>query len=289
VTIKQAISFGRNALAETSPSPLTDSKILIQHVLGIDRTELTRRLGQILTDGQFREFQTYLSKRQKNEPIAYITGHKEFYGIDFYVDRRVLIPRPETEQLVEAVLSELGSRGVEPTLFIDIGTGSGNIACAVARLTPMLPVIATDVSKDAVLVAKRNARNIGVAGQIDFRVGSLLEPVTSDDVAGRAVVMAANLPYVPARYQVMPDLMYEPAGAIFAGEEGVEVYHEFFRTLTALPTQDLTLFIEIHHDQGPAIRGIVSEALPGAKVLVTADYSGHDRIAKIEHRRLPLA
>lgn len=286
MTVKGAIQFGHNALKESSGSPLTDAKVLLQYVLKADRTELQRRLDQILTDGQFRDFQHYLSGRQQGEPIAYITGHKEFYGIDFYVDRRVLIPRPETEQLVEAAQKELAGRGVEPTSFIDIGTGSGNIACTIARLRPAQRVIATDVSRDAILVATRNARTIEVGRQIDFRVGPLLEPISPEELSG-PVVMAANLPYVPVRYQVMPDLDYEPPIAIFPGDEdGLRLYADFFRELGLRAPTDLVLFIEIHHDQAAAIIQVVRQVLPGAKIEVLRDYSGHDRIVRIENRAL---
>jgi release factor glutamine methyltransferase len=286
MTVKQAIKFGHNALRDTSPTSLTDTKVILQHVLQTDRTKLQQKMENLLTDGQFRAFQEYLSKRQKNEPIAYIIGHKEFYGIDFYVDERVLIPRPETELLVEKTLSELGKRRDEKLLFVDIGTGSGNIACTIARLAPLLPVVATDISKEAVLVAKRNARTIQVSKQIDFRVGSMLVPLSDKEISENVIVMCANLPYVPVRYNVAPDIHYEPELAIFAGPDGTEIYEEFLDHVAERPFKDLTLFLEIDHDQGKPIRDLIAAKLPGASTTVAKDYLGHDRIVRVELRKL---
>ncbi|MGH7490086.1 MAG: N5-glutamine methyltransferase family protein, partial [bacterium] len=228
MTIKQALQFGHNALKDSVPTSLTDSKVLMGFVLDVPREQLQIRLHQILTEGQFKKYKKYLSLRQKNIPIAYIVGYKEFYNIPFYVDERVLIPRPETEILVERAIKELEEHAAKKRVLIDVGTGSGNIAISIARNIPLLSVIATDLSKQAVDVAKRNARTFEASQQIEFRVGSLLEPISVSDFDGKFVLLTANLPYVPRRYNVQPDVHHEPEMAIFGGDDGPELYEEFF-------------------------------------------------------------
>lgn len=289
MTIKQALQFGHNALKDSVPTSLTDSKVLMGFVLDVPREELQLRLHQILTEGQFKKYKKFLSSRQKNIPIAYIVGYKEFYNIPFYVDDRVLIPRPETELLVEKAIAELELHDAKKRILIDIGTGSGNIAISVARNMPLLTVIATDLSKQAVDVAKRNARTFEASQQIDFRVGSLLEPIKPADIEGQFVVLAANLPYVPKRYNVAPDLHHEPEMAIFGGEEGPELYDLFFAQLKELKPRNLLGLFEIHYDQAEPIAKLIRREFPRARVTVHKDYGGYDRLVELRLGRRGVA
>jgi release factor glutamine methyltransferase len=289
MTIKQALQFGHNALKDSVPTSLTDSKVLMGFVLDIPREELQLRLHQILTEGQFKKYKKYLSSRQKNTPIAYIVGYKEFFNIPFYVDERVLIPRPETELMVEHAIAELERHPAKKRLLIDIGTGSGNIAISIARNIPLLPVIATDASKQAIDVAKRNARTFETSQQIEFRVGSLLEAITPADIEGAFVVLAANLPYVPKRYNVEPDIHHEPEMAIFGGDEGLELYSQFFTQLKELVPKDLVGFFEIHYDQAEGIKALITKSFPKAKVEIHRDYGGYDRLVELRLGRRGVA
>lgn len=289
MTIKQALQFGHNALKDSVPTSLTDSKVLMGFVLDVPREELQLRLHQILTDGQFKTYKKYLSSRQKNIPIAYIIGYKEFYNIPFYVDERVLIPRPETELMVERAIDELEKQSGKKRLLVDIGTGSGNIAISIARNIPLLPVIATDLSKQAVDVAKRNARTFETIKQIEFRVGSLLEPIKEEDLAGTFVLLTANLPYVPRRYNVEPDIHHEPEMAIFGGDDGLELYETFFMQLKELKPKNLVGLFEIHYDQAAGISAIINKYFPKSKVTVRKDYGGYDRLVELSIGRRGVA
>ena len=189
-------------LAGVDDSPELDAQVLLAHVTGAPRATLLAFPERPLTPPQAEHYAELLARRIDHTPVAYLTGHREFMGLDLLVDPRVLIPRPETELLVEAALSQIGARLTEGAVPVvaDIGTGSGAIALSVVTYEPRLPyVYAADISAGALAVAEENARQLGLTGRVILLQGDLLaalpEPVD---------VLLANLPYVASRDAPLP-------------------------------------------------------------------------------------
>ena len=203
-----------------------DADVLLAHALGISKENLYSHPEELVDGDAEAAFRALLDRRAAGEPVAYLRGWKEFYGLRFAVDPRVLIPRPETETLVDAILA------AGPHLVADIGTGSGAIAVALAMHSPACRVIAADISHDALDVARANAAAHGVAGRIEFRQGDLLEPIRE-----RVDAVAANLPYltdasVEEWTGERASLSFEPRSAVLAGSDGLSL---ILRAIADLP------------------------------------------------------
>jgi len=199
--------------------------VLLAHALAISKEQLYAYPEAPVDADAEAAFRDLLERRAAGEPVAYLRGWKEFYGLRFAVDPRVLVPRPETETLVDAILAS------RPRLVADIGTGSGAIAVALAVHSPELRVIATDISQDALAVARANCMAHGVAGRIELRQGDLLEPI------GELVdAVAANLPYLTDASVAewtgdQRSLAFEPRGAVLAGVDGLSLIRRAIRDL----------------------------------------------------------
>lgn len=193
-----------------------DAEVLARHALGWDRARLLADGRDPAPAGFDDEFAPMIDRRARREPVAFITGSREFWGLDFEVSRDVLIPRPETEMIVESVCDAYPTRrGVR--LMVDVGTGSGCLAVALAREFPETHFVAVDISAAAIAVARRNAARHGVGSRIHFVRGDLLEALRL-----RADVIVSNPPYVPMNVQLARDVaQYEPAVALYSGEEGL--------------------------------------------------------------------
>jgi release factor glutamine methyltransferase len=200
-----------------------DAEVLLSLVLGCNRVSLYLNYDQPLNEKEREAYRTLVKRRAAYEPVAYITGRKEFWSLQFVVDRRVLIPRPETEILVKEALDFLRSRSDERPLWMaDIGSGSGCVAISLAHEMPGLFAVATDLSADALEVAKQNAITHGVSDRITFREGDLLEPLKDSNRRYTAIV--ANLPYIPREQMgsLMPDVLnHEPRPALDGGPDGM--------------------------------------------------------------------
>ena len=217
--------------ASGSRSPRLDAELLLATALGVDRTELFRAPERVLTRGEERRFDGYLVRRQAREPVAYIRGHRAFRSIELEVTPAVLIPRPETETLVDAALEVLAAvpeagavaLGSYEPLALDVGTGSGCIALALAAENPFVRLVATDVSEAALEVARRNAARLGLVGRVDIRQGDLLDDLPPRE---RFDLVVSNPPYIPAaEYRSLePNVRdYEPRLALHGGVLAVEV------------------------------------------------------------------
>jgi release factor glutamine methyltransferase len=239
-------------------TPRLDAEVLLAHALGISRAELLADSGRSLTGPQARTFMDFARRRRELEPVAYIVGSKGFRWIELEVDRRVLIPRPETEFVVEAAL-----RLPPGTSVVDVGTGSGAIALAVKHERPDQVVSATDISPDALDVARANAARLGL--DVRFVCGDLLAGLEADAVV-------SNPPYVARGDRVMPDVeRYEPHVALFA-DDGLSV----IRRLVALPVN----FLALEHGEGQA--SLVEELMRAAgfgSVEHIRDLAGIERVA----------
>ncbi|MGC8779898.1 MAG: peptide chain release factor N(5)-glutamine methyltransferase [Anaerolineae bacterium] len=264
-------------------SPQLDSALLMAHVLNVSKTWLYAHPHRHLTEAELSQFEALVRRRIRQEPIAYLVGHKAFYGLDISVSRDVLIPRPETELLVERVLEHvrhLQENGERP-IVADIGTGSAAIAVAIAANAPQVKVYAVDISAGALAVAAQNIARYGLAGQVELLQGNLTDPLP---VAVDVIV--ANLPYVPApQISSLPATVrdYEPRLALDGGPDGLQAFRAFFDGLVrAGPEAKLRpggrIYLEIGADQGPAVKLLAELALPGAEVYVLPDYAGRDRI-----------
>lgn len=252
-----------------------EAEVLLRYTLGIDRTSLFSSLDAPIEQERYFQFQHNLERRLAGEPTAYITGHKEFFGLDFIVDRRVLIPRPETELLVETAIvwcHEYGYRTVA-----DIGTGSGIIAASLAINLPEIDIIATDFSDEALMVARENSRRHGVEDRITFHQGDLLSalPEPMD-------LICANLPYVPAG-DVSPGgpLSYEPDTALNGGKEGTDVLLRFCRSVSRCLQPGGGLLMEIGIGQVEIVRSTLGVALPNAAIDILRDLAGIERLITV--------
>lgn len=196
-------------------------------MLGIDRTHLLTRSEEQIDEAPYRTYLALVERRASGEPLQYIIGHQEFYGLDFIVTPDVLIPRPETELLVERVIKLVGESRNEMPLIVDIGTGSGCIAVTLAIHLPRARVIATDISHAALDVARANSERHGVRDRIEFVEGDLLAPLLERHLEAAVDFLASNLPYVS---EESPEIIqrevseWEPHAALFGGADGLDLY-----------------------------------------------------------------
>lgn len=261
--------------------PEIEAESLLRHVLGLDRAYLFLRLPETLTGEQLDEFQTLVAKRVAGTPNAYLTGRREFYGMSFAVGPGVLIPRPETEHLVEAALAAGRAllRERERVTLVDVGTGSGAIALAVAKHLPALRVLATDSSPSALAVAELNAKRLRLAGRVTFLQGDLLAPLREP-----VQIVVANLPYIPTDvWAALPREIrdHEPRSALDGGADGLALIDRLLCSVPGHLTAGGVVIVEIQYDQAEAVRSLAGERLPGAEVEVRRDLAGHERVVLV--------
>lgn len=278
----EALRLGAGGLRMAGiEDPELEAEVLLRHALGLSRAHLFLRLQDALTDEAEQRFRALLGRRTAHVPTAYITGCREFYGLELTVGPGVLIPRPETEHMVEACLrigKELLARRDRVTL-VDVGTGSGAIALAVARHLPALRVLATDCSPAALAQADLNAKRLRLAGRITFLSGDLL-----DGVHEPVDIVTANLPYIPT--DVIPTLApevreHEPHSALDGGDDGLRVIARLLSRAPRHLKDGGTIILEIGYDQAEPLRCLVADVLPGAGVTFVNDLAGIERVATI--------
>lgn len=230
-------------------SPRLDAELLASHALGIDRVRLYMDLDRPLVDEELKAIRELVQRRRKREPIAYILGRREFYGLSMKVTPAVLIPRPETELLVERTLSLLPEE--TPSRVLDVCTGSGCVAVSIAKEAPHAVVIASDLSADALEVARANAEAHAVADRVSFLLGDLFAPL-----AGQAPfdVITANPPYLTAQElaECAPDVRaYEPKLALVADHEGFAILERLAEGASALLVPGGHILVEVGAGQAP--------------------------------------
>ena len=280
-TLGEALSVATERLRVAGAgekTPQLDAQVLLAHVTGAGRATVLAYPERALPPEQGAMYAELVARRAEGEPVAYLMGHREFMGLDLLTDRRALIPRPETELLVEAALAEARARleRGETPIAADIGTGSGAIAVALAVLEPRLPrIYATDVSSEALALAAENAARLGVAERVTFLRGDLLDPLP------RPVdLLLANLPYVAPRAsaELLPSVRgYEPALALYGADEGLGHIRRLFARAPAHLRPGATLFVEFGYDQRAGVVALAIAVFPRAEVHVGADYAGWDR------------
>ena len=262
------------------PDAGIEAQALLRNSLGIDRATFHASPDRELSHEDAEAFHGTLERRIEGEPLSYITGHREFYGLDFVVTPDVLVPRQETEFLVEAVLEYARSRGVggDDLTIADIGTGSGAIAVALARHLPNATVYATDVSRKALRVADENVRRHGLDGRVRLRHGDLFEALE-----GPVDVVASNPPYLSDDEvaELPPDVQREPTLALAAGVDGMEVLRRLILGAREYVKPGGLLALEIDPRRLEAAERLARRTFPDSEVGVVKDHAGLDRVLTV--------
>lgn len=274
-TIAAAVEAGRRELLGVSPSPGLDARVLAGHVLGMDASALIAYGENLMDAVKRRQLATLVARRKAGEPVAYIVGSKEFCRLRLAVDRRVLVPRPETEELVERIIKEWHGRAIDA---LDLGTGSGAIACALADAMPKAQVLATDISHDALEVAAENIASFALCDQVELAAGDLFDAV---DARRRFDVIAANLPYVATSDadSLEPAVRdYEPPVALFGGDDGLHVYRRMLPEAPARLKCGGCLYMECAPGNARALADMAADVFRAATIEIVRDLAGHERM-----------
>jgi len=299
--------------AADTPSHTLATELLLMHALGRDRAWMYAHVEERLDAAKSEEFFALIARRAAGEPTQYLTGKQEFWGLEFEVTPAVLIPRPETEHVMEVALARLGERGLrihmdtgaprERLRVADVGTGSGCLAVALAYELPHADVYATDISAPALEVARRNAVRHGVAERVHFLECDLLEALQNSNESGvgarhavpafapheaRFDLIVSNPPYVAL--EEAPQLQrevrdHEPHQALFGGRTGVQIYRRLIEQARELLRDRGILVLELGHDSADYVRGIFDKQSGWTKVSITMDLAGIPRVLAAERAR----
>lgn len=256
---------------------------LLEHALRVTPLDLRLNDSQIVEGEGLRRARALLARRADREPLQYLLGTQEFCGLEFEVEPSVLIPRPETELLVEAAVHCAGMQpgaGRRPVVA-DVGTGSGCIAVSLARRLPLAVLYATDRSAEALRVAGRNVERHGVAGQVTFLEGDLLEPLRARGLSGRADVVVSNPPYIAERdwEALQPEVrLFEPRIALAGGEDGLAVYRRLVEEAVECLSAAGWLIMEVGQGQAESVRMLLDATKQYGTVDVRPDQAGIDRV-----------
>jgi release factor glutamine methyltransferase len=250
----EALQAARGRLAAISKNPRRDAELLLAHLLGWDQAALLTHPERGLSPAEADQFESMLRRRLASEPVQYITGVQEFFGLPFEVSPAVLIPRPETEHLVDAVLERF-SREANPRI-VDVGTGSGAIAVALAHAIPRSRVTAVDLSSAALEVAQRNAERHGVLERVMLLQSDLLAALGSEEFE----VVVSNPPYIAQGEVLEPQVLnYEPRSALYAGPTGLEIYERLIPQARRVLKPQGWLMLEIGYGQSSALSKLLSD------------------------------
>lgn len=255
--------------------------LLLQHYLQVSRASFYMRMREVVPESVVRDFEEAIKHHaETGVPVAHLTGKAPFYGREFMVNRDVLIPRPETEELVDGVLTYVHERDLEKSpVIMDVGTGSGVIAITLKLEFSHATVYATDISEKALAVARDNASELGA--EVTFLEGDLLRTV--DEEALEADIIVSNPPYIAEEESLsLQDTVrdFDPGIALFAKEHGLEIYQRLFRQLKN--TAPKLVALEIGHIQGGEVKQMAEEAFPESTVVVRKDINGRDRMVFVE-------
>lgn len=295
---KEALNYGTKLL-----SSRLDAELLLRFVLGISIEKILLNPEFRIKNHEWEKYKKLIKKRKQGYPIAYLTGHKEFYGIDFFVNENVLVPRPETELLVEEILSYESRIKNHELRILEIGTGSGCIALTLAKYLPKAKTIAVDISEKALSVARKNFKRIKqdnktARNHVQFRKSNLLSNIKS-----LPDIIVANLPYLTRDELKEPSIAKEPRLALCGGKDGLELYEKLFQQIgdrlcrgeplcspkpgqprRAAPTGKPTpaIFIEIGEKQGKRATQLAKKYFPKSKIEVKKDLARRDRVVIIK-------
>jgi len=275
VTLKQALSQARERLvANNIEDASLESELLLRYTLNINRIQLYQDLEYELNPEQEQIFWNLIRRRLNHEPTAYIVGHREFYGLDFYVNPHVIIPRPESELLVEIALSLAQDHRV--TTIAEIGTGCGVIAISLALNLPQTKIYATDISAPALEVALINCRKHNVVNRIHLLQGDMLNPLPVP-----VDLILANLPYVKKAELPQSPAKFEPLLALNGGSDGLQKIRRLCRQINNKLKPTGHLLLEIGQGQGRAVTSLLRSLFPHARIEVVPDFSGINRVVRL--------
>ena len=276
MTLKQALNRAQEIfIANNIEDARLEGELLLRHTLNISQTQLYLDINRELSPEQEKAFWHLIERRLNGEPTAYITGHREFYGLDFYVDPNVLIPRPESELLVERALQL--ARYHPMTTIAEIGTGCGAIAVSLALNLPQAKIYATDISAPALKVARFNCQKHGVIDRVRLLLGDMLDPLPEP-----VDLMVANLPYVKeSELPTQLPVSFEPRLALNGGPDGLERIRRLSCQLNDRLRPEGYLLLEIGQGQRKAVTTLLSSLFTSAKIEVTPDLSGIDRVVSL--------
>ena len=258
-----------------------EAEVLLRHVLKIDRATMFRDLDEDVSIEDSGNIASLVKRRTQREPLAYITGAKEFYGLPFVVSEDVLIPRQETELLVDTAIGQAKSLDKSEISIVDVGTGSGAIAVSLALNIPTSSVIAVDISESALTIADDNRRAHGLYSRVKLRCGSLLEPIVE-----KIDILVSNPPYIRSDKltSLQEEVLQEPMVALDGGHDGLELIKKLlFQAVDKMSNPSVILF-EIDSDQAPEAVKLSQQFFPSAITTVLKDLSNNERAVLLEIR-----
>lgn len=264
------------------PSARLDAEVLLSFCLNCDRLEFLKNPDMKISDEQFTGFTNLIARRLHWEPVAYITGRKNFWTFSLEINKAVLIPRPDTEIIVEETLDVCRKTESAKLKILDIGTGSGAIALALAKEIPFAEIIATDISASALALARKNAHALHLENKIDFRQGDLFDPV--EEVFD---IIVSNPPYISEEeYKKLPAGVkdYEPAAALLAGKKGTEFFETLLDQAPGYLKKNGWLLLEIGAKQEKDIRGLLEESGFFERITLRRDYAGLPRVMRARRK-----
>ena len=285
MTVKDILTWGHEQLLFSSNSARLDAEILLTYTLNKPTTFLLTHDDSEIGFWQLRKYKKLIEKRKEGIPVAYLTGNREFYGLDFKVNKNVLVPRPDTEILVESVVSYL-RRNNEITkqrndvLLLDIGTGSACIPISILKNIPDIKAVATEICGSAMKVAKRNIAKHKLKNRINLIKSDLLKGLSVDYFKDHEIILTANLPYIPKQFQVDSSTKYEPDLALYGGEDGLSLCKRLIEQLEELEIRPKAMFFELFEFQIAAL----CEHMPGYKLKYAKNMTGDARVMMMERR-----
>jgi release factor glutamine methyltransferase len=259
-------------------APRLSAELLLSHVLGLKRIELYTQYNKVVAQEHLDRLRDLVKRAGLHEPVAYLVGRTEFYSLEFEVTPDCLIPRPETELLVQRSIELLRKR-TAPHSICDLCTGCGVIAVAIAKNVPDAKVVATDIAEPALAVAARNVEKHALQERVELRHGDLFDPLVPR--LDQFDLIACNPPYVSGpEYEALDKNVkdYEPRIALHAGPDGLDVYRRLAEKVDQFLKPDGLLLLEIGYTQGPAVRDLLQPTGLFARIRIDKDLQGHDRV-----------
>jgi len=269
-------------LFSTSDTPTLDASVLIAHIIGKPRTWVTAHPDLTLTAEQQEKLDDALAQLENGKPFPYVLGHWEFFGMEFDITSDVLIPRPETELLVEKAIAWMQKSHVRRTVA-DVGTGSGVIAVSIASYIRTAHILATDISPQALAVAEKNARKFNVAERINFVQCDILPPHPSSlSTEDHLDLLCANLPYIPTEtLQNLPIYGREPTIALDGGADGLDLFRKLMKTAPEWMAPNSMILLEIEATLGVPALNLAYDMFSNVEIHLHKDLTGHDRLLEI--------
>ena len=255
--------------------PRLDAEVLLAELLNMERINLYVNFDRPLTSEEVDKYRELVLKRRQGSPVAYLLGKKEFMGLDFKVTSDVLIPRPETEHLVEIILEKIEESNCEEVKVADIGTGSGAIIISIAKLAnKLVQGVGVDISQESLEVAQENAKKLDVAEELEFKTGDLLDPLK-----GKVDIIVSNPPYIPSAEmeKLQKEVKQEPKLALDGGEDGLDYYRKLAATAKEKLSENGLLVFEVGIHQSQAVVDLLTQA-DYSNIKVRKDYSDIERV-----------